>query len=308
MAFYPENSIPRIHLVKENGKIACYLDEKLQRFGPVLFTNNKQGRHLFSISYCIAWMAVKYNNLHENVIIDDILSRFHCDFLTLLIINSKFTGTVTHFLKDWEIHFDDLTLAYEAMSSRKEIFDIDELQDYLNLVGIMLHTLPCNVAFADNASDPEGGVRAKEAISNLRWMANTAYEPRDMNQNISLTLDSKLIQEIFSKGFDDNNGYVLAFMIMQIMELQSLQRKGQSYHLNVDLNNEEIERDVFDIAFKASNSNIPRNQSFSEAISKAVDLIDSTKREVNRDLQCKRYQSIKSTIQRGMDNVYSLSY
>lgn len=315
MVYDPESSIPRICVTREKGKIFCYLDEKSkQRYGQVLLITdektgrplsvNKQGRHLFSISYCIFSMALKYHDRNENEIINDILSKFHCDFLTMLIINSKFSGTATHFLKDWEIYFDQLADEYDDLSYQNPM-DIDVLGNYLNLVGAMLHTLPCNVAFAEDASDSEGGARAKEAIRNINNIAEGVYPPKAVNQNIALTLDFELIEELFTKGFDDNNIYVLAFMIMQIIELQSLQNKRRSGHSYVGLNKEEIESHVFDIAFK-SNGKILRDDSFSEAITKAANLIDSTKNEVRLKLNGRNYQGIKNSILQGVYKVYSL--
>lgn len=309
--FYKEaTSIPRIHVVRDKGKIVCALDEKLQqRYGSVLLKNNKQGRHLFSISYCLVSMALKYTDMPERQIVSDILTRFHFEFLTILMLNSKSEGTDTTFFNNWEANYDTLARAFDHLRrDQHESLDVHVLENYLNIVGVMLHTLPCNVAFSDNASDPAGGARTKKAIENLNKIADWECSPMQVNENIALVIDHGVVDEIFGKGFNAGNIWLLAFMIIQIRELQSLQRKGRSSDLYLGLDNAKIEREVFEIAF-ASKTSVPRNAAFSDAILHATDLIGLLKKELRLSLNSVKYHwAIKQSITIELDKTYGFTY
>lgn len=66
--FNIDRAIPRIYVVREQGQIVCVLDGLQKRFGSVLLRNNKQGRHLFSIGYCIYAIAAKYSVMTDQAL------------------------------------------------------------------------------------------------------------------------------------------------------------------------------------------------------------------------------------------------
>ncbi len=305
MFFKHEETIPRIHVMLLQGKVSCILDKKLQqRFGSVLLHSNKQGRHLFSISYCISSLAAKYCVMADREIVNDIVSRFHPDFLTQLIINAKYVGTNTHFLKNWELHFDDLARQHEELKSlpkgQVDEHTLDIIQSYLNLVGVMLHTLPCNVAFSHNASDPKGGNNAMRACSGISAIINKGSASSAVNSNIALAVDHDAINELFKSGFDDNNVYLLASMILQIQELQSIQDLRRPNNSNVRPDRLKIETDLSEIIFRFGSSRPPAH-----IVSKAIEMITTIRRDVVSRLSLGDKQWIRRLIQNKLDQTYS---
>ena len=304
MVYKRDRSIPRIHVVRERDQIVCILDQKLQqRYGRGLLKNGKQGRHLFSISYCIASMAANYSYASEGTIVRDILSRFHLDFLTKLVINSTFSGPSTYFLTNWEFNFDEMVMEYRAFRAYQGgLLDLDVLQNYLNQVGAMLHVLPCNVAYSENASDPHGGGKASKAMAGIQEICR-AYNAKMVNRNIALTLDGGVIQELFEGGFNDNNIQALSFIILQIWELQSLQNKERPSYLTSRQEKRQLEADLFDIVFKPHRT-ISRDRAFSNAFSTAIGRIDSARKQVERMLRLSDHRAVKKLIREGLDAVW----
>lgn len=300
-----ESTLPRIHVKKMNGKVTCLLDDKLQqRYGRVLLKNNKQGRHLFGISYCIASLAAKYYEMTDDEIRNDIVSRFHPNFLTMIVINAKFLGTETHFLNDWEFNCHEIKQDYgEIKSSPNGDLDLFALQNYLNIVGAMLHTFPCNVAYADNASDPAGGYHSKQAMSKINLLMQRDATSMTTNGNIALTLDRGVIEELFGKGFNQNNSYVLAFMIMQIRELQFLQDSWWTRESFFSLNNSKIESDLRQIAFQ-SGCKVPMAD-ISLAVSNANNIIKAVRREILLKLEHQDHHGIRNMISSSLDRLYN---
>lgn len=298
-------TLPRIRVEKINGKIMCVLDDKLQqRYGRVLLKNNKQGRHLFGISYCITSLAGKYYNMTDDEIRNDIVSRFHPNFLTMIVINAKFLGTETYFLKNWEFNCHEIKHDYnEIKSSPNGDLDLFALQNYLDIVGAMLHTFPCNVAYADNASDPKGGNDSRKAKSGISQVMALGATTMTTNSNIALTLDKGVIEELFGKGFDQNNTYALAFMIMQIRELQFLQNTWWTRELDFVLDHSKIVRDLLQIAFQPG-CNIPK-EDVAPAVANAITIIHAIRKEVQWKLQQQDHLGIRNMISSSLDRIYT---
>lgn len=302
MVYESDRSIPRIHVQSENGQIVCILDRKLQqRYGPVLLSNNKQGRHLFSISYCLASMAANFCYRPEHDILQEITSQFHLDFLTKLIINSKFLGPSTYFLSNWELNFNEMATEFEELQSSGSL-DSDVLENYLNQVGAMLHVLPCNVAHSDNASDPEGGIKAREAIDGIRKICSS-FDASRLNRYIGLTIDGGVIEELFRDGFDANNTHALAFIMMQVWELQSLQNRERPSFVSSQNEMNNLRRDISRIVFQPHAQ--VNSSAYTIAFHEALKSIRKTRDEVVKRVASNNHQSIKSLIQRGID--YALS-
>ncbi len=304
MVYESDRSIPRIHVQNQNGQVVCILDKKLQqRYGPVLLCNNKQGRHLFSISYCLASMAANFCYRSEQDVVQDIVSKFHHDFLTKLIINSKFLGPSTHFLNNWELNFSEMVTEYEELKSGRTL-DNDVLENYLNQVGALLHVLPCNVAYSDNASDPEGGMKAREAIEGIRKICSSFNSAR-LNQYIALTIDGGVIEELFRAGFDSNNTHALAFIMMQMWELQSLQNRERPSFVSSEIEANNLRRDISRIVFEPHAQ--VNSSAYTIAFREALQSIRKTRDEVVKRVSENNHQAVKSLIRRGIDSALSCS-
>lgn len=305
MFFHPSTSIPRVFVTGENGQVVCYLDTKLKRFGPVLYHNNKQGRHLFSIGYCIASMAARFTFMPDKTAVSKIVEIFHREFLTILLINSRYSNDPTNFLKNWMKNYDQLVEEYgELKSFLNNEIDLQILQNYLNLVCALMHVLPCNVYFSHNASDPRGGINARKAIDNLRHFHQSGgYHHTDLNRNIALTVDGGVIKEVYAHGFDDNNIILLAYIIMQIWELQNLDNLERQHFLISEMMRNRMEDDLYEIIFRP-HCGLTKNSEYIQAVSKAFKLIESAMWEVDGFLNTEDHKGIRNRITQGLDDVF----
>lgn len=278
-------SIPRIHVIEEEGKATCLTDSKLQRFGPV-FSDGKQGMHLFSVGYCLSSLAVHFGSRTLQNAAEEITETFHTNFMTKLLINSMYRskGKRTLFKDIWEEYFINLDesfielgkfLQFCSLKCARHCMDDHymSLQNYLNFVGSLQHILPCNVIHAENAKDPSGGGKSNAAVQNLK-----RYNEQTLRESIKDIIDPKVIENIFQKGFDENNTLCLAFIIMQTQELQSLRRNNGFHNLAKYCNLKDY---VFDVAHF---SILDVSSMFSTAFDNAINQISKAKNFIERNI------------------------
>ncbi len=283
-------SIPRINIQMDGSKTVCIIDlETGKRFGHV-FQNGKQGMHLFSAGYYLSSLAVHFNGRTLQDVAKEITTCFHINILTKLLINAQFkpSGRATVFNKDWEALYKQLVEAYqefvkflescnETCKPKCYIDHPTSLQNYLNYVGALHHIFPCNVIYAENSTDPSGGGKSSAAIGNLANHYNNLnnYNDSSLKNNIKDILDAKVIEEIFRNGFDENNTWCLAFIIMQAHELRALRafHSHGAYCWEKYINYSEMKDFVWEItnSFNQKHAKDSYEDEFKKAIEKIVE-------------------------------------
>jgi len=304
-----DNSIPRISVQEQNGEIVCVIDLKTEkRYGPVLISNRKQGLHLFSVGYCLTSMAASYCRPKADYmsILGDLINRFHPNFMTKLLVNAKFRKKHTFFHRDWRDYLNQMLEAYQSLhlaykSGKKGDFYHDDLEEYLNFAGALQHILPCNVAFSHDASDPEGGEKAKRAIQSIYGLSLKGETVRQaqIESNISDIVDYLAVEGLFENGFDGNGVWCLAYIILQIEELQSLYKlESRDYnpsfltHRGYNQTEEGVQKHI---PFQKHPPTSDREQ-YSRAFSDAIGKICSIRELVVRSTSMNKHQEIITRI------------
>jgi hypothetical protein len=281
-------SAPRIVIQMKESKTYCTIPEDtVKRFGRV-YQNGKQGMHLFSAGYYLSSLAVHFNGKALQDAAEEIITHFHINFLTKLLINAQFKPIrATVFNTNWIALYDQLIEAYQEFveflefckKKCKTICDIDHpetLENYLNLVGALQYIFPCNVVYAENSTDPFGGGRSSAAIGRLDKYYNNLnnYNDSSLRDNIKNIVDAKVIEEVFRNGFDENNNWCLAFIIMQTQELREL-RSFYCHHANCRImkySYSEMGTFVWDVANSFNQKQT--EDSYKDAFNKAIKKIE----------------------------------
>lgn len=304
-----DNSIPRIAVREVNGQIVCIIDSKTKkRYGPVLLSNRKQGLHLFSVGYCLtSWTANYCRHKTDYMgILRDLLHNFHPNFMTKLLVNAKFRKERTYFHLNWRNYLNEMVDAYKNLqaaynSGKKRDFYLGDLEEYLNFAGALQHVLPCNVAFSNDARDPDGGADAKNAIEGIYGLYLKGEKERrtQINTNISKIIDLKVIEAFFNNGFNANNMWCLAYIIIQIVELQNLYQAQVRDYTPSYLNQsgyDQVREDVFNLVPFGEHPPTSNKQLFPNAYADAVAKICSQRELVMRLLAKKQHEGIFSRI------------
>lgn len=277
-----DNSIPRVAVMVQNGQVICSIDSKTQkRFGPVLLESGRQGLHLFSVGYYLTSMAANYcvAESDSKTILRDIIQYYHPTLMAKLTINAKYKNVLTYFHRNSGTYLSEIVQLHNQLTKK---FDLHDLEEYLNYSGALHHVFPCNVAHSENASDPKGGAESKRAIENLySFSKNSSNKLQIINQNIVSITDPKVIQSLFREGFDDNNEWCLAFIILQVDELRKLYEIKSRKFLIEELDRGrggELKDAVFNtVPFQAHPATADKAQ-FSSAYERAVKKIRSVSR------------------------------
>jgi hypothetical protein len=172
---FEDNDYPRLSVVMRGDQTLCLTDVKNNRFGDV-YSNGKQGMHLFGHSYFLSSLAVHYSKRSVADAAQEITTYYHNAILLKAFFSLMFKrGGRTPVFKEnrqqyvpsLEEKSNDLK---EVLSNRTLTADkqASRLEDYLNVVAAMQYVLPCNVAYANNSQDGSGGAKARMAIQNFQ--------------------------------------------------------------------------------------------------------------------------------------------
>ncbi|MCE5316261.1 MAG: hypothetical protein LLG04_02725 [Parachlamydia sp.] len=222
---FEDTDYPRISVLVREGRTICATDDANNRFGDV-YSNGKQGMHLFGHSYFLSSLAVHYGQRTVDDAAREIITHFHDSVLLKAFFSLMFKrGGRTpvfkesrpHYIPALEERFNDLK---EILSNRSLTVEqqASRLEDYLNFAAAMQYVLPCNVTYANNSQDGPGGAKVRIAVQNLRTNS------RKLQEVIKDTVDPKVVNALFGGGFTPNNNFCVAFIIIQYAELLFLRK------------------------------------------------------------------------------------